>query len=206
VLGPFINEAAWILSQGAKIEDIDRALTDWGWPVGPITLLDEVGLDIAAHAGGVMREYAGERLEPPPVFQRMIDDGRLGRKGGRGFYLYEGGKKKEVDESVYRLLGWEPSHLEEKEIRERCWMQMLNETVRCIEDGVIENPADIDIGVIFGFGFPPFRGGILREADRLGLGYVVDRLEGFATKYGKRLEPAELLRKMASEGKTFHRS
>jgi 3-hydroxyacyl-CoA dehydrogenase/enoyl-CoA hydratase/3-hydroxybutyryl-CoA epimerase len=92
----------------------------------------------------------------------------------------------------------------EAEIVERCWLQMLNETARSIEDGVIENPVDIDIGVIFGFGFPPFRGGILKEADRLGLDQVVRKLTAYAERYGQRLEPAELLKTMAAEGKTFH--
>jgi 3-hydroxyacyl-CoA dehydrogenase/enoyl-CoA hydratase/3-hydroxybutyryl-CoA epimerase len=205
VLGPFINEAAWILTEGATVEQIDKALTAWGWPVGPITLLDEVGLDIAHHVSGVMTSYFGDRVAPPPVFASMAEDGRTGRKGGRGFYLYDKGKKKEVDPAVYGLIDWEPAQIDSKEILERCWMQMLNETALCIEDGVIANPNDIDIGVIFGFGFPPFRGGILREADRLGLGYVVDRLEGYAARHGSRLEPAELLRTMAKKGERFHK-
>ena len=204
VLGPFCNEALWCLSQGARIEQIDKALAGWGWPVGPMALLDEVGLDIAHHAGSVMAEYAGDRIETSPVFEQMIKSGRTGRKGGRGFYDYSK-KPKKVDPTVYDLIGWQPGNLDSKEIIERCWMQMLNETALCIEDGVISNPNDIDIGVIFGFGFPPFRGGILREADKLGLDYVVSRLSGFADKYGSRLEPAQLLKDMAAKGETFHK-
>ena len=203
VLGPFVNEALWCLNQGASIEQIDRALTGWGWPVGPLALLDEVGIDIANHAGEVMREAAGDRIETSPIFQRMIDAGRLGRKGGRGFYDYSS-KPKKVDASAYGIIGWEKGEVASKEIVERCWMQMLNETALCIEDGIIENPNDIDIGVIFGFGFPPFRGGILREADKLGLDYVVGRLESYAEAYGDRFKPAQLLSDMAKKGKTFH--
>lgn len=208
VLGPFIAEAAYLLLEGATVEQIDRAVKGWGWPVGPLALLDEVGLDIANHAAATMVEHFGERVRPPAVFAQMIEDGRTGRKGGRGFYAYgagggKGGKK--VDESVYRLLDWRPAEIADDEIVERCWLAMLNETARTIEDGVIENPVDIDIGVIFGFGFPPFRGGILRQADREGLGSVVDRLDRYAERHGARLAPAQLLRDMARKGESFHR-
>lgn len=206
VLGPFVNEALWCLAEGAKIEDVDGALTDWGWPVGPLALLDEVGIDIAHHAGAVMAEYAGARVGVSPVFDQMIAAGRLGRKGGRGFYRYRHeGKKKRPDEKVYALIGWKEHPLDKAEIAERCWLQMLNEVARTIEDGIIENPKDVDLGVIFGFGFPPFRGGILREADKVGVGEIVDRLERYAEKHGERLAPAQLLRDMASKGVRFHK-
>lgn len=205
VLGPMCNEALWLLAQGARIEQIDKAMTAWGWPVGPIALLDEVGLDVANHAGQVMAEYSGERADRSPVFAAMIDGGRLGRKAKKGFYDYTK-KPKRVAAEVYELIDWDEGEVDDREIVERCWMQMLNETARCIEDGVISNPNDIDIGVIFGFGFPPFRGGILREADRLGVDYIVGRLETYAERHGARLAPAGLLRDMAAKGERFHRS
>jgi len=210
VLGTMLNEAAWMLAEGAGIEQVDRAMTRWGWPVGPFALLDEVGLDVAAHVGEVMRDALGERVAPPPVFQRMMDDKRLGRKAKRGFYLYEekdgkGKTGKKVDEAVYGLLGWRETPVSDQEIVERCWLQMLNETARCMEEGIITNPADVDIGVIFGFGFPPFRGGLLREADRCGLPWVVETLDRYAGKYGERLRPAALLREMAGRGEKFYR-
>ncbi|RMH18053.1 MAG: fatty acid oxidation complex subunit alpha FadJ [Acidobacteria bacterium] len=204
VLGPMLNEAAWCLAQGARIDQIDRAMTRWGWPVGPMALLDEVGIDIAFHAGKVMAEHAGDRADTSPILGLMIEAERLGRKVGKGFYDYRK-KPKRVAREVYELIDWEEGEVDDDEIVERCWMQMLNETARCMEDGVIENPNDVEIGVIFGFGFPPFRGGILREADRLGLDYVVGRLEAYAARYGKRLEPAQLLRDMAKKGRRFHR-
>jgi 3-hydroxyacyl-CoA dehydrogenase / enoyl-CoA hydratase / 3-hydroxybutyryl-CoA epimerase len=209
VLGTMLNEAAWLLAGGASIEQVDRAMTRWGWPVGPFALLDEVGLDVARHAGDVVRTALGDRLNAPPIFERMIGDKRFGRKSKRGFYLYEEeakkGKEKPVDPAVYGLLDWQPHPIPDPEIVDRCWLQMLNETARCMEEGIITNPADVDIGVIFGFGFPPFRGGLLREADRQGLPWVVERLEGFAAKHGKRLEPADLLRDMARKGETFYK-
>ncbi|HEV2853093.1 MAG TPA: 3-hydroxyacyl-CoA dehydrogenase NAD-binding domain-containing protein [Thermoanaerobaculia bacterium] len=207
VLGTMLNEAAWMLAEGASIDKVDRAMTRWGWPVGPFALLDEVGLDVAAHVGEVMREALGDRVAPPPLFQSMKDDKRLGRKAKRGFYLYgDEGKKgeKRVDEAVYRLLGWRETPLPDQEVVERCWLQMLNETARCMEEGILTNPADVDIGVIFGFGFPPFRGGLLREADRHGLAWVVETLDGYAEKYGERLRPAGRLREMARRGERFY--
>ena len=206
VLGTMLNEAAWMLAEGASIEKVDRAMTRWGWPVGPFALMDEVGLDVGAHVGEIMRDALGDRVAPPPIFQKMKDDKRLGRKAKRGFYLYEDEKEKRVDPAVYKLLGWRETPISDQEVVERCWLQMLNETARCMEEGIITNPADVDIGVIFGFGFPPFRGGLLREADRHGLAWVVETLDGYAEKYGERLRPAELLREMARRGEKFYKA
>jgi 3-hydroxyacyl-CoA dehydrogenase/enoyl-CoA hydratase/3-hydroxybutyryl-CoA epimerase len=207
VLAPFLNEAAWLLAEGASVEQVDAAMTAWGWPVGPFALMDEVGLDIGQHVGEVLVSYFGESLAPPPAAGKLIADGRLGRKSGRGFYLYPPGKPKSkvVDPGLYDSLGWRPAPVSDAEIVERCWLQMLNETARCMEEGIITNPADVDIGVIFGFGFPPFRGGLLKEADRVGLRYVVERLEGYAARHGLRLEPAPRLRRMADDGETFYK-
>ncbi len=218
VLSPFLNEAAHLLLEGARIDRVDEAMARWGWPVGPFALLDEVGLDVARHASGVVVEGLGDRLLPPPVFDRLAADGRLGRKSGRGFYLYGPGDKhpdkhpqKVPDAAVYDLVrpvapaaGSGAPDLPDAEIAERCYLQMLNETARCMEEGVISDPADIDVGTIFGFGFPPFRGGLLREADRLGLPRIVDRLDAYTARLGRRFEPAGLLREMARRGETFH--
>ena len=211
VLAPFLNEAAFLLLEGARIDRVDEAMTRWGWPVGPFALLDEVGLDVARHVSAVMVEALGERLLPPPVFARLTADGRLGRKAGRGFYLYGEGDK-HPDAAVYRLV--EPlagaagtaasAALSDADIAERCFLQMLNETARCMEDGVIADPADVDLGVILGFGFPAFRGGLLREADRRGIGEIVDRLDAYTARLGARFEPAGLLREMARRGERFH--
>jgi 3-hydroxyacyl-CoA dehydrogenase/enoyl-CoA hydratase/3-hydroxybutyryl-CoA epimerase len=209
VLAPFLNEACWLLAEGARLDHVDRVMKGWGWPVGPFTLMDEVGLDVGAHVAELLHRSFGERLAPPPIFARLLEDGRVGRKAGRGFYLYpeeskEDKREKPVDESVYKRIGWHAAELAEAEIVERCVFQMLNETARTMEDGILKNPADADIGVIFGFGFPPFRGGLLRYADSLGIPWVVARMERYAEKHGPRLAPAELLREMARSGKTFY--
>jgi len=212
-LGPFLDEAARALAAGARVEEVDGALERWGFPVGPLALLDEVGLDVAARAAAAMYQRLGERYAPPAVFGRMLGDGRTGRKGGRGFYLYprkgrgrgrKAGGRRVVDGSVYPLLGWQPAPVPGEEIAERCWLRMLDESARAIEDGVISDPRDVDVGMIFGLGFPPFRGGILREADRRGLAWVVERIEGYAARFGERFEPAGLLREMAAAGRRFY--
>jgi 3-hydroxyacyl-CoA dehydrogenase/enoyl-CoA hydratase/3-hydroxybutyryl-CoA epimerase len=212
VLAPFLNEATYILLDGARIEQVDAAMTRWGWPVGPFALMDEVGLDIGQHVSEIMVESFGKRVEPSPVLTRLIEDGRLGRKAGKGFYLYgDDPKKKEkkVDPDLYGRIGWKEApagagSISDREIVERCVFQMLNETARCMAEKIITDPADVDIGVIFGFGFPPFRGGLLREADRLGLPTVVAKLDAYAARHGERLAPAPLLREMAEKGEVFY--
>ncbi|HET9765445.1 MAG TPA: 3-hydroxyacyl-CoA dehydrogenase NAD-binding domain-containing protein [Thermoanaerobaculia bacterium] len=203
VLAPFLNEAVWCLVEGATIEEVDGALKAWGWPAGGLQLLDEVGIDVAYHAGQVLIARLGDRIDAPAAFRKLIDDGRKGRKAGKGFYRYDG-KDKEPDPAVYELLGWQPRPLSVGDIVERCWLQMLNEVARTIEERIVTDPDVVDVGVIFGLGFPPFRGGILREADRVGLDEIVRRLDAYAAKHGKRLEPAPLLREMAKRGERFH--
>ena len=203
ILAPFLNEAAWLLSEGASIEKVDAALKDWGFPVGPFALLDEVGLDVAGHAGRTLAEAFGERIEAPEVFARLLADGRLGRKAGKGFYAYGRGPKR-VDPAVYALLGFRPAEIQTSEITERCVLQMINEAVRCLEEGILDGPDDGDVGAIFGLGFPPFRGGPFRCADRWGAGTVVGLLEGHAGRHGKRFEPARRLVEMAERGESFH--
>ncbi len=204
VLAPLLNEAARCLLEGATIPEIDHAATAWGWPVGPLTLLDEVGLDVARHAQGVMTAGLGPRFEAPPPLARLAAAGRFGRKAGRGFYRYQG-QAKGPDESVYALIGWQARPLPAEDVADRLWLAMLNETARAIEDGILTDPQAIDLAVVFGFGFPPFRGGILREADCRGLRWVVDRLRSLDERYGgEALAPAPLLMRMAAAGERFY--
>ncbi len=205
VIGAYINEAGWLLQEGAAIEDIDRAMRKWGFPVGPMKLVDEVGIDVGLKAGTVLAEAFEERWDAPTALKAVADDGRKGRKNGRGFYVYEDGKAQEPDPTVYDLLGQDRDRKEfsEQTIQDRCWLAMLNECAYCLQEGIAERPRDVDIGVIFGLGFPPFRGGILHHADHVGIQAVVDRLNQLADEYGERLRPALLLRNMAESGDTF---
>lgn len=208
ILGPLMNEAAFVLSEGVKIEDIDQALVDWGFPVGPITLLDEVGIDVAAKVGPIMLAEFGDRMTAPPGFDKLIGDERYGRKNEKGFYLYEKGKKskdKKVDASVYALLGLDPKKsIPADEIAQRCALSMVNEAAHCFGEGILRSARDGDVGAIFGLGFPPFRGGPFRYVDTIGAKEIVRRLERFRDRLGVRFTPAPVLVEMAKTGQTFY--
>jgi 3-hydroxyacyl-CoA dehydrogenase/enoyl-CoA hydratase/3-hydroxybutyryl-CoA epimerase len=207
ILAPYINEAGLLLDEGVAIDAVDRALVDFGFPVGPITLLDEVGLDIAGKSGAIMQEAFGDRLSPSQSLQRVVAAGRTGRKGKRGFYRYdEKGKKGGVDPAVYELLptGAPRTELPADEIQRRCVLAMVNEAVRCLHEGVLRSARDGDVGAVFGIGFPPFRGGPFRYADTLGAERVVRALEGLNADRSPRFAPAQLLIEMAREGRRFY--
>jgi len=204
ILAPYMNEAAHILLANEPIEQLDGALLDFGFPVGPITLLDEVGVDIGAKIMPILVNELGERFKGPDVFDTLLNDGRKGRKSGKGFYTYKG-KKKEVDKSVYKLLNLTPeSKLSDNDIALRCVLPMLNEAVRCLDDGIIRSPRDGDIGAIFGIGFPPFLGGPFRYIDQFGLKELVEKMNEFASKYGDRYAPCDGLLTRAGEGRNFY--
>lgn len=205
ILAPYLNEAAWLLTEGVPIPQIDRVMTDFGFPVGPITLLDEVGLDVAKKAADVLHEAFGSRLEPAPVLDRLVAEGRLGRKAGRGFHRFEGGRKRGVDPSVAALLGLGGSaHARPAELQSRLVLPMLNEAARAYSEGVVRSPRDADIGAIFGCGFPAFRGGPLRYLDDVGAAGVVEQLRRLADRHGPRFEPAACLIELADGSRTYY--
>ncbi|MGL5400312.1 MAG: 3-hydroxyacyl-CoA dehydrogenase NAD-binding domain-containing protein, partial [Plesiomonas shigelloides] len=207
ILAPYMNEAARCLLAGDSIEHIDAALMDFGFPVGPITLLDEVGIDVGAKISPILQEALGERFAAPDAFSALLKDDRKGRKNGRGFYLY--GKKmrkgkKQPDTSVYKVLGVQPStNQDPQELAERCVLMMLNEAARCLDEGIIRSPRDGDIGAIFGIGFPPFLGGPFRYMDRIGAAQLTTRLQEHAKRFGQRFEPCERLLQMAQGNEKF---
>ena len=205
ILSPYINEAGLLLSEGVPIEAIDTAMTRFGFPVGPIALLDEVGIDVGQKAGGVMQAAFGERMNPAPGMGKMVEAGRLGRKSGRGFYLYHDGHKTDPDPAAYKLLGVTPlASVDSGDIERRLVYIMLNEAAMAAAEGVVRSPRDGDVGAIFGIGYPPFRGGPLRYIDMLGATRVVQTLEGLAAAHGPRFTPAAGLIDMARQGKRFH--
>jgi 3-hydroxyacyl-CoA dehydrogenase/enoyl-CoA hydratase/3-hydroxybutyryl-CoA epimerase len=197
ILGPYLNEAGRMLDEGIAIDAIDKAMVNWGFPVGPITLLDEVGLDIAAKSAPILAAAFGERLKSPDAMTKVVESGRLGRKNKKGFYLYDAkGKKGGVDRTVYQYLGTgHPSpQANAEEIQQRLSLAMLNEAMRCLDEGVIRSPRDGDIGAIFGIGFPPFRGGPFRTIDTIGITNVVRQLELLDHKFPGRFAASRLLR------------
>ncbi|MCG9696295.1 fatty acid oxidation complex subunit alpha FadJ [Shewanella sp. Isolate11] len=208
ILALYMNEAANLLLEGQSVEHLDKALVKFGFPVGPMTLLDEVGIDVGAKISPILEGELGERFKAPAAFDKLLADDRKGRKNAKGFYQY-GAKskanKKRVDESVYGVLGVTPSAKgDEKQLAQRCVVQMLNEAVRCLEEGIIASARDGDIGAIFGIGFPPFLGGPFRYIDTLGADNLVAMLNQYASEHGERFKPCDKLQEMAATGACFH--
>ncbi|MCG9722306.1 fatty acid oxidation complex subunit alpha FadJ [Shewanella sp. Isolate7] len=206
ILALYMNEAANLLLEGQSVDHLDKALVKFGFPVGPMTLLDEVGIDVGAKISPILEQELGERFKAPAAFDKLLADDRKGRKNGKGFYQYGGkSKKKLVDESVYGVLSLTPSNGgEPRALAERCVVQMLNEAVRCLEEGIIASPRDGDIGAIFGIGFPPFLGGPFRYMDSLGAKHLVETLKRYQDQFGERFAPCDRLVEMAESGSKFY--
>ncbi len=205
ILVPYLNEAFFLLSEGASIEAIDKAMTKWGFPIGPLLLTDEVGIDVAAHISKIMLDAFGERMAGPEMAQGLLDDDRQGRKNGRGFYEYDDkGVRGGIDEDVYQALGLGPRReIPKAEIQERIALAMVNEAARCLEEGILQSAVDGDMGAVMGLGFPPFRGGPFWWMDEVGVGEIVAKLEALAEKHGERFEPAGIIRTQAESEKKF---
>lgn len=207
ILALYVNEAANVLLEGDSIESLDKALVDFGFPVGPVTLLDEVGIDVGSKISPILESELGDRFKAPSAFDALLKDDRKGKKNRKGFYRYDkkARGKKLVDESVYKVLGVSPSkQTSSQEIAQRCLIQMLNEATRCLEEGIINNVRDGDIGAIFGIGFPPFLAGPFSYIDKLGVSTVVSLLEGYQKQHGERFAPSSLLIEMSENNKTFY--
>ena len=212
ILALYMNEAAQLLLEGETIENLDLALVKFGFPVGPMTLLDEVGIDVGAKICPILEKELGERFAIPDAFSRLLNDGRKGRKNGKGFYLYakqsstaKTKKSKQVDKTIYNVLGLTDFTTSDvTQVAERCVIQMLNEAVRCLEEGIIASPRDGDIGAIFGIGFPPFLGGPFRYIDSLGATKLVDKLSTYQAKFGDRFAPCDTLIEMTKKDTKFY--
>ncbi len=210
ILSPFLNEAMVLLEEGARIEDIDRAMKNFGYPVGPIALLDEVGIDVGAHVsqefGGL---YAERGMQSSPALPKLFAAGYMGRKNKKGFYRYDGGRGrggKKVNQEVYGFFGGSSRKaFAAEEIADRLSLLMVNEAVWCLQEKVIACPRDGDVGSILGLGFPPFRGGVFRYLDALGAAEAVKRMTALAGRHGERFRPAPLLEEHAASGQSFCR-
>ena len=205
ILSPYLNEAGLMVGEGVPIDVIDGAATAWGFPVGPVALLDEIGLDVAHKAAETMRSAFGERMKGGNTLDRMLAAGRLGRKNGRGFYRYRKGRKAGPDAAVYGMLGARASESASAELVERRLVfAMLNEAAMACAEDVVRSARDGDIGAIYGIGFPAFRGGPLRLIDDLGASKVVSTLQELEDQYGERFRPAPALVEMAREGGRYY--
>ncbi len=211
VLLPYMNESLLLLEEGASMKSIDRAATAFGMPMGPITLYDTVGLDIAVHAGEVMKQAFPDRVVPSKILPAMVEIKRLGKKNGRGFFDYGKGKKKdrgqespEVAELLKPLCA-EPRKFSGAEITDRLFLPMLLEATRLLEEGIVADVRDVDLGLIFGIGFPPFQGGLFFWADTLGAATIVEKLGQFKS-LGERYKPTKMLNDLAQSGTKFYSS
>jgi 3-hydroxyacyl-CoA dehydrogenase/enoyl-CoA hydratase/3-hydroxybutyryl-CoA epimerase/3-hydroxyacyl-CoA dehydrogenase/enoyl-CoA hydratase/3-hydroxybutyryl-CoA epimerase/enoyl-CoA isomerase len=207
VLFPYMNEALVLLTEGATMDAIDKAATAFGMPMGPIALEDLVGLDTALFAGQVILEAYPDRAVPTPILGDLVKAGRLGKKSGAGFRRFTGKSgRPEPDPDFESFLGKYrtgervPS---EEEMIDRMFLAMLLETTRVVEERIVREPGDADMGLILGIGFPPFRGGILRWCDSEGAQAILERL-GRYTHLGKRFEPTEILKRHAATGEQFY--
>lgn len=209
LLLPYLNEAARILEEGSDISQIDHALKNFGMPMGPFQLLDMVGLDIADHVADILHQGFGDRMLPSPILAAMQDAGRLGRKSNSGFYLYDKSGRGTVDPQIMTLLKLEAPDrqtFKDEEIVNRLLLPMINEAVFCLEEDVISEARAVDAAMIFGAGFPPYTGGLIRYCDALGARRIVRDLDKLAAALGPRFLPAGLLRRMAELDASFYES
>lgn len=214
-LGPYMSEVTALVMDGVDPERIDKALKGFGFPVGPVTLADEVGIDVAGHVQEFLGEHLGVRMQSnheiaKTVLPTFIEKGLLGRKSGKGFFEYDGNKKKGINPEAKKIVetiraGLPTVEMKDEEIVERMVLRFVNEAIFCLQDGVIESPRDGDIGLIFGVGFPPFLGGPFRWVDNvMGVENFVSKMKGYEQKYGPQFAPAPLIVDMAKTGKKFH--
>ncbi|MBV9391067.1 MAG: multifunctional fatty acid oxidation complex subunit alpha, partial [Verrucomicrobia bacterium] len=202
ILMPYLMEAIRLFNEGYRPREIDDVMLDFGMAMGPLRLLDEVGLDVAQH---VALELSGKISHLPAIdhsIQKMIDSGWLGRKSGKGFYLYPPNDRErsnpELNQSKVRL----PSN--PGDLRDRLTLVMVNEAARVLENGIVETPDDVDFGMIMGTGWAPFRGGPLKFADTLGIGTIVSRLKSLAVRLSLHFEPCQFLQAMSDKGQRFY--
>jgi len=211
VLGPYLDEALRLVGAGVDPDAVDRALVGFGMPMGPCELVDEVGLDIASHAGASLEKAYGERMKATQLLKPLLEAKELGKKTGTGIFCWQKGQKdKLMKAGVNPRLARGSKTLAAEELVDRCVLAMANEAVRCLAEQVVDGPRALDLATVFGTGFAPFRGGVLRYADSRGLGKVVERLEqlrsaiqGENERLG-RYEPAPLLVELARAGKKLH--
>ena len=202
ILFPYLNEALVLLEEGAEPRALDKAATAFGMPMGPITLYDVVGLDTALYAGKVTQSAFPDRAVMSGLLGDLVALGRLGQKSGSGFYKYAKGPKGTDDPDLAPILAKHRKNtrtISVEEMTDRLFLPMVTEAVRVIDEGIVRDPGDADMGLILGIGFPPWRGGLLRWADSLGAARVVEALKKYES-LGKRFEAPKTLRQHAAAG------
>jgi 3-hydroxyacyl-CoA dehydrogenase/enoyl-CoA hydratase/3-hydroxybutyryl-CoA epimerase len=201
ILLPYMNEAAYLMSEGVKPERIDRIIKAFGMPMGPLELFDEVGIDVAYKVSKIFDKELGERMKSADILNNIYNDAGLrGKKSGKGVYLYtKKGKKPNpvIDQIVKDSGASKAKNITDREIEERIIYRMINESAYCLQEHIITNPEYLDMAMIIGTGFPPFRGGVLKYADTIGLSNILNSLNSYKEKYGIRFTPCQLLKEHA---------
>jgi 3-hydroxyacyl-CoA dehydrogenase/enoyl-CoA hydratase/carnithine racemase len=207
LLFPYMNEAIELLCDGASIKEIDRAATAFGMPMGPVTLYDLVGLDTAVYAGMVMYQAFPDRVVASPLVPALVKQGRLGQKSGKGFFSYENKKgRAEEDPAALKLIAQYrrgERKFSRDEMTNRLFLPMLLEATRMLEEKIVRDVRDVDLGLIFGLGFPPFKGGLLYWADTVGAAKLLEMIKPLEP-LGARFQPTPLLKEMAASGRKFY--
>jgi 3-hydroxyacyl-CoA dehydrogenase / enoyl-CoA hydratase / 3-hydroxybutyryl-CoA epimerase len=203
VLFPYLLDAAEMFQSGIGADEIDRALLEWGMPMGPLRLIDEIGTDITVDIADTLEKAYGARAGAPGILRKMYERKMLGRKSGDGFYKYEG-KQQTPNEALQEWRVKSGESFTAEEITNRLTFLMVNEAARCLEEKVVASPEDADYGMILGTGFPVFRGGPLRYAESYGLEKLVADMDGMSERAGDKFAPCDLLRKHAQDGTTFY--
>lgn len=194
ILLAYINEAGFLLQEGVPVSVIDQVMTDFGMPVGPLALSDEVGLDVGIKVLHILHQGLGERFKPAEIFVKVFEKKLLGKKSGAGFYMHQSGGRAPNKSIEALCVSKSVSSTQHKELKERLLLVMINEAARCLADGIVDQPGTVDVGMILGTGFPPFRAGLLHFADQYGISNIVDALNFFKERLGAdRFTPADYL-------------
>ena len=205
LLMPYMNEAAYLLLEGIPVEAVDKAMLAFGMPMGPVRLMDEVGLDVAYHVGTYLESCFADRMKGAPLLKAISETKFLGKKGGAGFYFYdEKGKETGLNPALQDLLPPSTAAPPEEVLQERMVLPMINEASRILAEGIVKTPGDVDLGMIMGTGFPPFRGGLLRYADSLGSTHLADRLSFLARAVDSRFTPSPQIVDLAKRSAAFY--
>ncbi len=202
ILLPYLKEAATMFEEGEDIRKIDRVLLAFGMPTGPLALVDQVGVDIGEKVSEILHRAYGERMATSALMTRMVKRGWLGKKSGLGFYSHKG-KRTGINKEIETLQSGQTT-LDEQTILDRTILIMINEAARCLEEEVVSYPRYLDMAMVMGTGFPPFRGGLIRYGDEIGIDRVVTRLKQLQASSGDRFAPCELLVAMAKKQETFY--
>jgi 3-hydroxyacyl-CoA dehydrogenase/enoyl-CoA hydratase/3-hydroxybutyryl-CoA epimerase len=204
ILIPYVNEAVRLLEDGVDVERIDRLATSFGMPIGPLALADEVGLDVGYKVAKQLEVGYGDRMSVASSFEAIHRvQGMLGKKTGRGFYVHSGKSKRPNDQLASMIVKNFSAQVTDEECIDRLILVMVNESARCLDERVVDNPSYLDMAMILGTGFPAFRGGVTRYADERGLSTIEDALRRLSVKFGKRFEPAPLISQLVAGGRGF---